>query len=609
MKFDIDHDNQLIRVHDVPLRLNGVIKTVMGARHVRNTDDWTTPARYPIAVQLLNELRSAAPDLTQAFRDWVGTQFEDIKHVYSFQEMTDREGNARLLPLQRVAAGYLESAKSGILAYDMGGGKTVIACDTIASLPGHIKTILIVCPKTVIPTWLDHIHEWTTDVTPIVATDSSAARKKAIKQALELANKGRRVALIMNYESVWRHTRLAPYGNLRMQKCEKCDPASVLPVTHAKCETCNKELNEIHWDAVICDEAHRVINVTNQTRGIWYLTRNTDYVWALTGTPSRGTVGDFWSLLHLVDPDAFPSRQRFLDRYCVLGNDNWGNQIIMGVKPGMTQEFEQITNRYMLRKSFDEIMKGMADALGETYVPISRIVEQRHVEMSREQRALYNDIADNMFVTTDDGSVIWADNGLSELTRLLQCSSAMLKTEGEHDNPDNPYKVHMVNPSSKVKEVVKIVTEDLEREEPVIIFAVHRELVELIRDTLEAKGVSTAMIHGGIDAGDREIEIERFQNGSAQAIILTYATGSEGITLTRSRIQIRAQLSWSMILNKQSVHRNLRYGQEATVLTYIDLITEDSVESRVYDAYADKLDALEAIVQDAKRMKELISGK
>lgn len=606
MKIDIVGD--VVQIHDVPLRLNGIMKTIMGSRHVRGTDNWTVPATYSCAVQTINELKTSGIEPTDEFRDWLQQEFDAITDLYQFQTLSDYEGNAKLLPLQRVAVGYLRKARSGILGYDMGGGKTVIACDTLASIPQDVRTVLIVCPKTVMDVWVKHVHEWTSDITPIVATDSSVARKKAIKEAESLVKAGRRVALIMNYESVWRHTKLSPYGNLRLEKCIKCDPTLIDPVTSAKCETCPKELNSVHWDAIICDEAHRVINVSKQTRGIWYLTKGAEYVWGLTGTPSRGSVADFWSLLHLVDPAAWPSRQRFIDRYCVSGTDNWGNQIVHGIRSDRKDEFEQISSRYMIRRTFEQIMKGLADSQGIEYVPIEQIIEQRFVEMSKDQRTLYNSIADDMFVTTEDGSVIWADNGLSELTRLLQCSSAMLKSEGEQDNPENPYKVNMVKPSSKVDEVVSII-DDLPDDEPVIVFCVHRQLVDLICESLEKKGVIVSKIHGGIHQDDRDIEIERFQSGASRVIVMTYATGSEGVTLTRSRVQIRAQLSWSLILNKQSVHRNYRYGQENTVLTYIDLITADSVESRVYEAYADKLDALEAIVNDAKRMKELIRGK
>jgi SNF2 family DNA or RNA helicase len=257
-------------------------------------------------------------------------------------------------------------------------------------------------------------------------------------------------------------------------------------------------------------------------------------------------------------------------------------------------------------------MKSYADAAGEEYVPFELLTEKHMVEMSKDQRALYNQLADEMFVTLPDGKIIWADNGLSKLTRLLQCASSMLEVEHVDVDPDKEDDdgiiVHMVKPSSKVDAVMEKMR-DLPDGEPVIIFTVNRELAIMIYQEVEKANIKCSIIHGGIEKEQRDEEVLRFQEGASQVIVLTYATGAEGITLTRSRIQFRVQLSWSMILNEQSVGRNRRYGQTEKVLTYIDFITADSVESRVHEAYGDKLEALETIVQDAKRMKELVSGK
>lgn len=604
MILDYDSDRRLVVCRDVPLRMNGTMSELSGARHVRNTDDWTVPAAYSSVLQLTNSLRGAVPlEPTEAVRDWMATEFDLVQRLHHYHSAADAAGNVKLYPLQRVAERFMVEGKRCINGYEMGGGKTPTSCDAVHSLASTVRSILVVCPKTVMKVWQDHFHTWCQDVIPIVAQDSSTARKKAIAEAVSLLGKGRRVALIMNYESVWRHTRLSHYGNLRMEKCKDCDPECVLPVSKAKCETCHKELNEVPWDAVIADEAHRVINISKQTRGLWYLTKEAEYVWALTGTPTRGNIADFWSLLHLVDPDAWPSRTKYVDRYCAHGSDSWGNEVIYGLYQPRADEFEMVTSRYMIRKTFDEIMESKARVDGVAYVKPERLDIDRYVEMSKDQKAMYEDIADKLFVETEDGGTIWADNGLSELTRLLQCASATLGTEGDGEDT----RVIMKSPSPKVDETIKIM-KDLPPGESVIVFTVNRQLADLIVTALEKEGISTALCTGALTKDERDEQIELFQAGDRQVFVATYATASEGITLTRASIQIRAQLSWSMILNEQSKRRNDRPGQESHTLRWINIITANSVESRVWEAYGDKLGALETITQDAKRMKELIRG-
>lgn len=599
MLVDYDKTRDTLVVRDVPLRLTDVMHRIMGARHVRNTDDWTIPATWSSFWQLTEDVDKRAFTFSPSCIEWNQGAYADVLRMHALQIAKDEPGNESLLSLQRVGVRFLLEGRRRILGDDMGSGKTVMACDALAQIPQ--QTILIACPKTLISVWERHVQVWCKDITPVVASDSAVKRRKAIEEAERLVGLGRRVALIMNYESAWRHTRLSPYGNLRMERCEECDPNGADPVASSKCEVHAKELNTLRWDVVICDEAHRIINISKQTRGLWYLTKDAQYVWALTGTPSRGNIADFWSLLRLVDPDSWPSRTKFVDRYCVSSSDNWGNLQVHGLRADKKDEFEQVTSQYMLRRMFEQIMRGWAESNGEEHVSTRIISEQRYVELTKEQRRMYTELADSIFATTPDGHTVFADNALEELTRLLQVSSASLTTE---ELQDGTHRVKMVKPSPKVDELLEVIRDV--GQNPVVVFAVNRDLIILAAEALMSAGYACSVVHGLVDPGDRTTEIERFQEGQTQVFLGTYASASEGVTLTRSHIMVRMQLSWSMIMNKQADGRINRYGQGSKELLYVDLIAQDTVESRVHEAYGDKLSALEAIVQDAKRMRELI---
>lgn len=598
MKLDIEDGRIICR--DVPMRLNTVMQKPFGSRHVRGTDDWTYPLTWVAINQLTNDLENEDYEVSSELKDWVAQTHTHVLHLHDLNVARDAPGDRRLIGVQRVGTEFQRSAKRAINAFALGGGKTVI-CTHLANQI-ESRTFLVACPKTVIDVWEQHFHAWTDDITPIVATDSAKKRRDAISKAVDLAKKGRRVALIMNYESVWRHTKLSPYGNLRMEKCGECDPTQIEPVSPAKCEVHEKELNQINWDTVICDEAHRVINVSKQTRGIWYLSREAEWVWPLTGTPSRGNFADFWSLLRLCDPDAWPSKTKFIDRYCESYTDEWGNLIVSGLRRNMEKEFRSVADPYMIRRTFDEVMRSWAESRGEKYVPIEVINDKRYVALSKDQKKLYDELADRIFATTDSGKIIFSDNALTEMVRLLQVSSAMLDVVEREDDHDE---LVMVSPSPKVDELINIMGDI---DEPAAVYTVNRGLAELARDRLAKEGYRVSMVHGGIPREIRDTEITRFQESDSQVFIATYAAAAEGITLTAARYLIRLQLSWSMILNEQAEGRILRYGQTADQVVYITVLAEDTVESRVDEAYGDKLDALEAVVQDATRMKELVYG-
>jgi hypothetical protein len=102
-------------------------------------------------------------------------------------------------------------------------------------------------------------------------------RRKAFKALAE----GEANTLLIGYEALKSHTRLAPYGSIRLKKCDACGG---LPgeVTETRCETHLKEANEIPWVAVVLDEAHRTKDPKAlQTRAVW---------WVATSRPC-GTAG------------------------------------------------------------------------------------------------------------------------------------------------------------------------------------------------------------------------------------------------------------------------------------------------------------------------------
>src|SRR5690606_32447763 len=90
------------------------------------------------------------------------------------------------------------------------------------------------------------------------------------------------------------------------------------PVTPTRCEVHSKELNEMPFQTVILDEAHRIKEPTaKQTRACWQVMTAPDVkqVWALTGTPIANHVGDLWSIMHGVAPHEYTSKSEFVDRY------------------------------------------------------------------------------------------------------------------------------------------------------------------------------------------------------------------------------------------------------------------------------------------------------
>ena len=88
---------------------------------------------------------------------------------------------------------------------------------------------------------------------------------------------------------------------------------------------------------------------------------------------------------------------------------------------------------------------------------------------------------------------------------------------------------------------------------------------------------------------ERSSAIEQFQNGKARFFVGNPQTGGYGITLTAATTVIYFANSFDLAVRVQSEDRAHRIGQTDHV-TYIDLISEGTIDERIVKALRDKMD-------------------
>ena len=173
-----------------------------------------------------------------------------------------------LYPFQREGVEWLRMQNGGILADDMGLGKTVqvIAAVRLLFNRAQLRSVLVVCPKSLIATWEREFERWAPELGVAILTPPAQVREDAWK-----AVAGRCHVLLTNYEQ------------LR-------DPPEILKRTAP--------------DLIVADEAHRLRNRSARiTSGSFQL--EPKRFWALTGTPLERDLEDLATLLSLVAPKIF----------------------------------------------------------------------------------------------------------------------------------------------------------------------------------------------------------------------------------------------------------------------------------------------------------------
>ena len=127
--------------------------------------------------------------------------------------------------------------------------------------------------------------------------------------------------------------------------------------------------------------------------------------------------------------------------------------------------------------------------------------------------------------------------------------------------------------------------------EKIVVFAFFRPTLRYLEKRLNAAGVETATIHGGITLqSDRDAEIERFSRPDGPRVLLSSEVGSEGINLQFARVVINYDLPWNPMRVEQRIGRIDRVGQQAAVLHVVHFKVHGTIEERLYDRLHTKLE-------------------
>jgi SWI/SNF-related matrix-associated actin-dependent regulator 1 of chromatin subfamily A len=99
----------------------------------------------------------------------------------------------------------------------------------------------------------------------------------------------------------------------------------------------------------------------------------------------------------------------------------------------------------------------------------------------------------------------------------------------------------------------------------VVVFAYHRAALETLKEELAA--FNPAYVVGGMFAGDRQEEIDRFQTDPECRVFIGQITAcSTAITLTAANQVVFAEMDWVPAVNAQASKRCHRIGQSKPVV-------------------------------------------
>jgi SNF2 family DNA or RNA helicase len=576
-------------------RFKELCKSIPGATYDNKVQLWKIPVSWTACLALRSTFKDdlvIGPRLNGWAANEKTSRVDPSNSLRDLEALEDGEGDQDLFPHQRAGVKFLATAKRALLADEPGLGKTAQAIRALKALQDKGEAVfpaLIVCPNTLKKNWKREFEKWwpesNLDIEVIKGT--ATQRRKQFETTPDV--------VVINWESLRSHSRLAPYGSVALARCSGCGGQDS-KVTENRCEVHLRELNHIDFKSVIADEMHRSKDPkSKQSRALWSATGDAQIRFALTGTPIASNVLDMWAILHWIAPEEWPSKPRWIDRMVDTMLNAFGGMMVLGVKPTMEAEFHATINPRMRRMLKARVLPWLPEMM----------FERRDIDMSAKQKKAYEQMRDNMIAELEAGDAVVAPSVLTQTIRLLQFASSYAETT--LDEATGEQKTILAEPSCKVDALMDDIKSGDFGEDSVAVAAVSRQLIELLSARLTKEGIEHGLITGAQDQDERQKSIDDFQSGKTKWILFTVQAGGVGVTLTAARRLVMLQRPWSLVDHKQALDRIHRIGSEIhDSVVVMDYVTEGTIEERVLQVLESKADNFDQIVKDRDKLLELL---
>jgi SNF2 family DNA or RNA helicase len=448
------------------------------------------------------------------------------------------------------------------LALGMGAGKSKAAIDTCNGLDS--KSVLIICPKKVIPVWPEQFKTHSTIDYKILCLENGTTSKKA-KLAADHIAKWRSVdrpfVVVVNYETFWR----APLGPT---------------IKNNKQIISQGVLGSHNWDMLIADESHRLKSPGGRASwGMKRLAKKAAYRRFLSGTPYPHSPLDIYAQYRSLAPEIFGTNYTiFKNRYAVIGG--YENRQVVGFQnlEELQQKFYSIAYHVKTTDVLD--LPETQDIMLEC-------------DLNPKTLAIYKELEKEFVVEIQTGtdpfgnpisSILSVQNALDKLLRLSQITAGIL--------PLNDGVVKSID-TSKIDTAIEII-KDIPVDEPIVIFYRFKPEAKMIKDELIKIGRIPCEISGTID------EQQKFYSGKADTAVVQLQAGSEGLDgLKRARYCFYLSLSHSLGQFEQSKARVHRPGQTRKVFYYY-IIAKNTVDKKIIKALAKKREVVNYVMKRIK---------
>jgi hypothetical protein len=330
-------------------------------------------------------------------------------------------------------------------------------------------------------------------------------------------------------------------------------------------------LAEVGWGLVVADEAQHAKNPLSRTARELRAVPAPARI-ALTGTPVENRLSELWAILDWTTPGLLGHLEAFTRRVAV--------PVERYRDAEATSRLAALIRPFLLRRRKTD--PGIAPELppkteSDVFVPLTA-----------EQVTLYE------AMVRETMEAIEKSEGIERAGLVFKLLTA-LKQICNHPAQYLKQPAPLEGRSGKLAAFDELTDIILASGESMLVFTQYTQMGALLQQHLDARGIGSLFLHGGVPVPRREEMVARFQAGDAPVFLLSLKAGGTGLTLTRATHVLHYDRWWNPAVEDQATDRAYRIGQDRPVQVH-RLIAEGTLEDRIAALLETKRELADAVI-------------
>jgi superfamily II DNA or RNA helicase len=418
-------------------------------------------------------------------------------------------------------------------------------------------------------------------------------------------------------------------------------PGEIVIASHPFAARHARELQQIRWDCVVIDEAHRLRGAHRGGKTARALRAALDNrpKLLLTATPLQNGLSELYGLLSFLDPDVLGSFEEFRKLFPDSLEGSTAQQLRARVQPHIhrtlrrqVKEYVRYTDRKSIvcefsptrdeQRLYDEVSEYLADpevlAIDPARRPLMVLVYRKLLASSPAAiSGTLQKLADGLRGRLERGEVEpEVDEDVREILEEMEGEDEDSEPPPPKRPPATPTRLNAeiarlddlarlarsIRRPAKTEALLSAIdrafTDALKRGWPMkaVIFTESRRTQDALKEALEEAGHRDLVLLLNGDSGDADARarlVDDFRD-RARILILTEA-GAEGLNLQFCNLVVNYDLPWNPQRIEQRIGRCHRYGQARDVVVLNFLASDNAAEARLYELLSQKLELFDGV--------------